>query len=335
MTRLLVRVTAGCVVLLIVAVGVMMAVGVRFHSPQLVYTTRDVALYDVYARQSIALSDASLAVPVSLSWSPDGRYVAYYTLDRAAYRITVLDARTLTRQSLNQLTASGAAASWSPDSTQILILMSDDSQQVNACALHIRDFSLRCFPLGVNVVTAAWSPREALWALVYYERGKGQCVSLFDINTERLQEYECSAAYTLPSWSPDGARFVYLRLKGAEPAEVVLREVSSGAQTRYTPNIVSYLARWQTDTRILLESGHRDYTLNPQSGSISADTRDNAVRSATAYDSSARYEAVVMSLTQGSGLELMVRRSDGYDSVPFERWRRVGEVTSYAFAWRP
>lgn len=335
MTRLLARVTRGCIVLLAVSVVLMMALGARVRSPQVVYTTRDVMLYDVYARQSIALSDARLSVPVSLSWSPDGRYIAYYTLDRAAYRLTVLEARTLTHQSLNQLVASGAAASWSPDSMQILVLMPNDSQQIDACALSIRDFSLRCFPLGVNVGMAAWSPREAMWALVYYERSKGQCVGVFDIDTQRLQDYECGAAYTHPSWSPDGTHFVYLRVKEADPTEIVLREVSTGEQTRYSPNIVSYLAQWQTDTRILLESGHRDYTLNPQDGSITPDTRDDAVRSATAYDSSGRYEAAVMSLTQGNGLELMVRHTDGYNRAPIARWRRVGEVTSYAFAWRP
>jgi len=335
MTRLLVRVTLGAGVLLAVSVVLMMALGARLRSPQVAYTTRDVMLYDVYTQQSIALSDMRLNVPVSLSWSPDGRYIAYHTLNQNAYQLTLLDARTLTHQSLTQMVSSGAVASWSPDSAQVLVLMRNARQANDVCALSIRDFSLRCIPLGVNVVTAAWSPRDALWALVYYVHGKGQCVGVFDVDSQRLQEYECDAAYTPPSWSPDGTRFVYLRLKDAQAVEIVLREVSDGAQTRYSANIASYLAVWQTDSRILLESGHRDYTLNPNDGSITANTRDGAVRSATAYDFSGRYEAAVMPPIQGSALELMVRHTDGYDRAPIAHWRRVGEVTSYAFAWRP
>ncbi len=236
MTRLLVRVTLGGGVLLAVSVVLMMALGARVRSPQVVYTTRDVMLYDVYARHSITLSDAQLAVPVSLSWSPDGRYIAYYTLDRAAYRLTVLDPRTLTRQSLNQLTASGAAATWSPDSAQVLILTRNERQANDACALSIRDFSLRCFPLGVNVSMAAWSPRDALWALVYYARDKGQCVGVFDVDTQRLQDYECGAAYTQPSWSPDGARFVYLRVKEAAQQRLCYVRSATGHR-RATPPI--------------------------------------------------------------------------------------------------
>ncbi len=335
MTRLLLRLVLVTGVLLTASVVLMMALGARLRSPQVAYTTRDLMLYDVYTRQSIALSEAQLAVPVSLSWSPDGRSIAYYSLSGSAYRLTILDARALTQRNFSLLVASGAAASWSPDSAQVLILMRNEHHENDACALDIRDFSLRCAALGVNVSMVAWSPRDALWALVYHARGRGQCVGVFDVNARRLQDYECGATYTQPSWSPDGARFTYLRVKEADPTEVVLRTVRDGAQTRYPLPIVSYLALWQTDARILLESGHRDYTLNPDDGSLIPDTREGAVRSATAYDPSGCCEGMVTSLAQGNGLELLVRRVDEHSRAPIARWQRVGEVTSYALAWRP
>lgn len=334
MTHLLTRAALVCIVMLTLVVSITTTLGARFAAPQVVYTTQDIMLYDVHAQQSISLSDARLAVPVSLSWSPDGRYIAYYTLSGAAYRLTVLDVRTLNRRSLTQPLASGAVASWSPDSTRVLVLAPNESQRADACTLYIADFSLACLGLSVNVSMAVWSPREALWAIVYYGEN-GQCVGLLNPDTQHLQDYECGASYTRPSWSPEGARLVYLRVKGSALPEVVLRELKPENETRYRLNVMSYLAEWQTDTRILLQGGHDDYLLNPQNGKITADNQDNPTRHASALDPTERYEASVMLLTQGDALELLVRRSAGYDTASIERWQRVDRVSSYAFAWRP
>lgn len=334
MTRLLTRAIIACVVMLTVSISITTTLGARLPAPQVIYTAQEMRLYDVRAGHSIALADVRSATPVSLAWSPDGRYIAYYTLSGVAYHLTVLDARTLRHQSLTAALASGAAASWSPDSARVLVLKPNESQQVEACALHLVDFSLACAALAVNVSMATWSPREALWAMVY-QGANGQCVGLFNVDTQHLQDYECGATYTRPSWSPDGAQVVYMRLKGSDTAEVVVRHIGEGSETRYRPNVMSYLAEWQSDTRILIQGGHKDYLLNPQNGSITPANQQPSTRHASALDPTERYEASVMLLTQGDALELLVRRSPGYNSAPIERWRRVDRVSSYAFAWRP
>ncbi|HLV98156.1 MAG TPA: hypothetical protein VKT82_05710 [Ktedonobacterales bacterium] len=193
-------------------------------------------------------------------WSPDGRYLAYYTgfpndadaqQSNGGFTIALLDTQTMQRRVLNGLPGlSGEALAWSPDGRYLAMsapLGNDAQFQTGEALLLVRPDAT-----GLKVVDhwqdevvqqITWSPDSQKLAVVVQSLDNGQQgngaptpgFGLLVLNADGSHIHQVGFGDGgEPSWSPDGKHLVY-----ASPDDSALQIVDTSAQGGATPRALT------------------------------------------------------------------------------------------------
>jgi TolB protein len=146
--------------------------------------------------------------------------------------------------------AEGNQPAWSPDGKRIAYSGSNGLEIVDADG-----GTPKRFPTGYLADQAAWSPDGREVAFVGAESNRGRLLAV-DVDSGRIRELARGARGPI-SWSPDGARLLYLR--NSRPGAVFVVDADGSSSRRIAvADRGAYLldARWSPDgKRIILSSG--------------------------------------------------------------------------------
>jgi TolB protein len=188
-------------------------------------------------------SNARLIAPTDgnldcLSWSPDGRRIAFaQTLDQETYQIWLTDVETKVQTPLTVGPNEHTCPSWSPDGTRIAYFFRSSGQSGYLVRTMKPDGSddKPLSSVSVSSDKAAWSPDGKRIAVTTADRFPQ--VALIDVVTGAIGapltpvNTEWNGA---PAWSPDGTMIAY----GAErdgPYAIYVMNVDGTAQRPVTP----------------------------------------------------------------------------------------------------
>ena len=197
----------------------------------------------------------------SPTWSPDGKQIAYSTIDWNGSRSTIY-IETLREQKEKELVIDGTDPAWSPDGTGIACSIDERLTFVN---LRTR---ARKQPLPKKAIQwqrlpswsatgnkLAFSGNNHLVALDRQQRNEWMDKNtIFIVNSDgtRLQQLvdEAGPYAWSPELSPDGQEVLYTQaIQGAH--QILKIDVHSGIRTQLTDNIWSFGADWFDPTHAL------------------------------------------------------------------------------------
>jgi Tol biopolymer transport system component len=199
---------------------------------------------------SALYADARIA-GMSPSWSPDGRFLAFYNPREGAIQIHALDSRK-DRLAATQVEGVGG---WSPDSQRMIfagLIQGESSAAATLSQIDVRtgeirsvlpdllfvDFGEPVFnPDGERIAVAARSPGES----------SARHVWVFDINGADRQRISEDALQSQGGyhWDPEGRRLVYQQLlpgNASQPPDVFVYDLSSRTAQRIAQD--AFLPNW-------------------------------------------------------------------------------------------
>lgn len=232
-----------------------------------------------------------------MSWSPDGKRIAFFTTRStdagilAAYRMPfhfllyAMDAGGGSEKRLLDFPISGFA--WSPDGRRLLYISSyedpqhDDLQvlkgkKIPMSAIYVLNLQTgqrsRLTSFGRNC-SGSWSPEGSRLALSFGDEQMSDIyMASFDGQpTRRLTGSQ--AIYIKPAWSPDAKLIVYISMPptGAEGKDAGVYVMDpAGANKRRISSMAASSAVWSPDGKLLLLQSAAGVTLTDSSGAKSA-----------------------------------------------------------------
>ncbi len=208
--------------------------------------------YDIYVLRPDGsgvrrLTDARGA-DLWISWSPDGKRIAFSSRRTGAPEIYVMNADGTSQARLTD--GGGSAPSWSPDGKRIAFMRKVDgqSQIFVMSAGTAGGNSVLLASTGANEWNPIWSP-DGTRILFYSDRegqGKDQIYTVLadGSNLHRLTAGEGNNIF--PAWSPDGGRIVFGAVRAGGKGIYVMNADGTGERKLYDGG---YLARFSPDGR--------------------------------------------------------------------------------------
>ena len=230
------------------------------------------------------------APPIGVSFSPDGRYIAYDLPAEGSGRDIFLLATDGSRETpLIEHPANDQFPVWAPDGRRILFV-SDRTGSLGAWLIQVADGKPRGAP---ELVKSGIGP---IWPLGFTRNGSFyytlETGTMNDVYTAALDPATGTllsspqkvsqpfvGSNSQPDWSPDGQYLAYFVQQGPLPiqARVVIRSVDTG-EVRELPRQLGYIQyyrglRWSPDGRSILVKGSDNrrwglYELDAQTGAV-------------------------------------------------------------------
>jgi len=182
--------------------------------------------------ETLLLADPGLVHYEQLSWSPDGRRLAFVSqLAGAAAgssEIFVVDADGSKLVQVTQNEVLDDSPAWSPDGTRIAFRRADPDSQV--FVMGADGSGVRPLGLGANPV---WSPDGLGLALTVPDGGSRYLWVQAADGSDRRRASEIPSADERPAWAPDGLRLVFAHAAAdaGQACGLCIVEVSSGSTT--------------------------------------------------------------------------------------------------------
>ena len=246
----------------------------------------------------VSVADGSVRVlktlggvpPIGVSFSPDGRYIAYdLPAGDSAERDIFLLATDGSRETpLIEHPANDQFPMWTPDGKRILFV-SDRTGNLGAWLIQVADGKPQGSPeLVKSGIGPIWPLGFTRDGSFYYRLSTG---TMFDVYTAALDPATGTllsspqkvsqpfvGSNSQPDWSPDGQYLAYFRQQGPLPiqASVMIRSVETG-EVRELPRqlYIQYYRglRWSPDGRSILVKGSNNrrwglYELDAQTGAV-------------------------------------------------------------------
>ena len=158
------------------------------------------------------------------AWSPDGKWVAYFSDRSGEYELT-LRAPDGTGEE-RKLTSMGPgyryAIHWSPDSKKVVFI--DQAMKINLYdiegeELTVIDQGRYMFHGGLSGFTVDWSP-DSRW-IIYSRTVVSRNQALFLYDTEKAERHQATSGYysdTLAAFDPDGKYLYFVSNRTFEPS---------------------------------------------------------------------------------------------------------------------
>jgi Tol biopolymer transport system component len=229
----------------------------------------------------VSVADGSVRVlkaldsgaPRGVSFSPDGRYIAYDLPPREGSKnedIFLLSIDGKRESTLIQHPANDIYPFWAPDGTWILfasdrtgslglwgIPMADDGTPRGPAQLVKQDVGAHFTPLGFSRGGSFYYGLQIGMTDVYiapFDFRSGKLLAEPKRATERFVGSNVS-----PDWSPDGRRLAYISYRGRSWLDsnvVCIRSLETGEERDLSPNLSFFLCpRWSPDGRSILLVG--------------------------------------------------------------------------------
>ena len=246
----------------------------------------------------VSVADGSVRVlktlggvpPIGVSFSPDGRYIAYDLPAEGSGRDIFLLATDGSRETpLIEHPANDQFPVWAPDGKRILFV-SDRTGSLGAWLIEVADGKPQGAPeLVKSGIGPIWPLGFTRNGSFYYGLSTG---TMFDVYTAALDPATGTllsapqkvsqpfvGSNSQPDWSPDGQYLAYFVQQGPLPirASVVIRSVDTG-EVRELPRQLPYIQyyrglRWSPDGRSILVKGSNNrrwglYELDAQTGAV-------------------------------------------------------------------
>ena len=233
--------------------------------------------------------------PTQMSFSPDGRYIAYDSRTRRDFHrrdIFVLATDGSRESLLVEHPADDRFPLWTPDGSAILFA-SDRSGPWDQWLIPVAQGTAQGSP---TLITENLGPIESLRFTTdgnhYYNLATGRRMDVYiaalDSATGQprgapvLVSDRSRGVSTLPEWSPDGQHLAYVSFRGAPgvglPSNIItIRSLETGQERELTPQLAflqDTRLRWSPDGHSFLVSGeendgHRGlYQINAQTGDV-------------------------------------------------------------------
>jgi WD40 repeat protein len=174
------------------------------------------------------LANGLPAVPVS--WSPDGRRIAYTALIGEGREIMTIDLDSLLPRRVTP--QGGYAPAWSPDGVTIAYIRDRELRTIGVDGEN--DRRLWSTPvLSIKSVGVSWSPdgRRLGFRRFGVNGHRDDIVIVDPEGTEFRILRQLHEVGTGVTWSPDGTRIVYEDAPSGSPAQLYSAEVTTGAET--------------------------------------------------------------------------------------------------------
>jgi Tol biopolymer transport system component len=205
-----------------------------------------------------------------LSWSPDGREVAftrqYFEEGQYHYRVVVYDAVDATQRVLTQGPDDSFQPAWSPDGTRIAYL-ARPVDEFDAALRVVRPDGTGDAPLG----TERYYLRPPRWS----PDGQYLAATRSDLTVVTVRAMTGSVVRAIgpgmsPTWSPDGQRLTFV----ADGLTIV---TANGTDARHLP-LVAYDPAWSPDGDwIAFDTGGGVYLLSPDAFVTANNTLDSSM----------------------------------------------------------
>ena len=218
------------------------------------------------------------AIQPPVSWSPDGRHLAFARRTRGAYSSLLNDIYMVDADGsdLYRLTYSRRASSptFAPDGERLAFVGSSGGT-ANLFLLDLetgQETQLTHFTGDVQITSARWHPSRELIAFARFTAGGTRDIVLFNVADGTVRSVT-DPAYDnrLPVWRPDGQQLAYTSLRDDVP-NVFVYDLESGSHRRVTYVVTGVTARdWLPADSALAEGQLAVLSTRSQ-------TRDRALR---------------------------------------------------------
>ena len=176
---------------------------------------QDIFIYDISNKQveNITANSTWASFP---DWSPDGKHLAYHTVDGGSHSILVYDLLTKEKRTLCLYEKNLSAPVWSPDGKKIAVIQWDDEiSQVALCDIATGELTvLTNFTESGLGYPLLWSPNGRYLSYIFYENDDNSSLMVFDLDQQiQLNVNEHlrikGKIGNLISWSPDGSELAF------------------------------------------------------------------------------------------------------------------------------
>jgi Tol biopolymer transport system component len=194
-----------------------------------------------------------------VSWSPDGRRIAFSARENNNWRIYVGDATSGTTTPVTQGLTADQWTSWAPDNRHIAYASKPPDGQAD---IFVVDVDVPGHPQRLTVSTGprntepAWAPDGQAIAFVSKRDNDHQQIWLMDkdgANQRRLTSLPANAE--TPSWSPDGQKIVFYTDAGDGKDQVWTANRDGSALTNITHDDGHHIyPAWTRDNHIVFST---------------------------------------------------------------------------------
>lgn len=143
------------------------------------------------------------------TWSPDGKYIAYFSDEDGEFQLYIADEKTGKKKKITDLPKFKYAPLWSPDSKKIAFATNDGKIYI----VNIKNKKVQLVDRNkTGVVTDySWSPDSRWLAYVIKNRAGFGDIYVFNTETKKKHPLVTSSFDDFsPSFTPDGKRLIYL-----------------------------------------------------------------------------------------------------------------------------
>jgi TolB protein len=218
-------------------------------------------------------------------WSPDGRYMAYVTGNRANQDIFVMDANGSHTHNLTPDSPHDMSPTWSPDSRRIAFeSLRDGNWEIYTAAI-CDDCELHPRNLTHNAAidsSPAWSPDGSKIALLSTRSGESE-IYVMDADGGNIHQLTRSSLTDLeaPVWSPDGKHIAFTSQRSGN-WDIYVMDATCGNLPKCSTNPVRNLSQhpaqdmspaWSPNGRWIAFTSRRDnnaevYLANVEDGTL-------------------------------------------------------------------
>ncbi|MEW6752813.1 MAG: hypothetical protein AB1505_17815 [Candidatus Latescibacterota bacterium] len=187
------------------------------------------------------------ALALSPAWAPDGRRLAYSSLQGQRWELYVVDLISGARRAVPTPSAMSTAPCWSPDGERLLFAMVDGGN-IDLYTVEVSSGRLQRVTDHPETDTEPdWSPDGTRIAFVSDRTGLPQ-VYIADARggEARRLTWEPDAYEGSPAWSPDSKRIAFVR-RGFDGFDIYVSEVEGGLPVRLTAGGSNENPSWSPD----------------------------------------------------------------------------------------
>ncbi len=195
----------------------------------------------------------------SLSWSPDGRKIAF----DSEYEIFTINVDGSNRTNLTNNPARDFAPAWSPDGSRILFVSYPNGGRARLHTMNADGSDVRALPSVVGLVdySPEWSPTGNQIAFVVGSEDFLPILYTADADGTNRQIFDGNGIGSLhrnrPKWSPDGTKIVFHMWNFVgDDCEIYVKKVNGGGAAQLTNTIGhNFQPSWQPLAAFVSVSG--------------------------------------------------------------------------------
>lgn len=268
----------------------------------------------------------------SLTWSQDGRMLAYYVYGEGQPIIQVYELRNGDTQTLRPDNLLGEMSmSWSADRDQLAVVISAQSGTAGLHTLSLEDGHLT--PL-LNTqaydIQPSWLPDSDEIAFSSSRGGSLQSVYVLHVDTGELRQV---SAGVMPAWSADGSQIASINRASEVRQLVVVNADGTNPRVLEVPGLFLEQPAWSPDGRFIVipvdDNGDVDlFRVNAETGELDRLTQNRDFEGHPAWSPDGKWIAFVSS--GGGSDDIYLMPPDGFatrlSENPQRDWHPV---------WRP